>query len=126
MNNHQLLRLRLLSAFARTAPDEHFIDGVPLLEWGKWRDCTYAGSVTTLFSTMGIGATYEQIMGLSASAFRFALNDEWNPSSTMLQVGINSEDNCNRCFGVEVYEIEDKAHTRSPGRCAPFATESPF
>ncbi len=92
----------------KVSDDEHFIDGVPLLEWGKWRDCTYAGSVTTLLSTMGIGATYEQIMGLSASAFRFALNDEWNPASTMLQVGINSEDNCNRCFGVEVYEIEDR------------------
>ena len=92
----------------KVSDNEHFIDGVPLLEWGKWRDCTYAGSVTVLFNTIGINATYEQIMGLSASAFRFAMNEQWDPAATMLQIGINSEDNCNRCFGVEVYEVEDR------------------
>lgn len=88
--------------------NDRYIDGVPLLEWGKWRDCTYCGALLVLMNTMGICATYEEIMGLTASAFRFSMSRDWDPSSTLLQVGINAEKNCSSYFGLEAYEVEDE------------------
>lgn len=69
----------------------HYIDGVPALRWGQWQDCTYAGPVAIICNLLGIPVSYEDIMGLCGACYRIAMEEHWDPSASMLQVGPNCE-----------------------------------
>ncbi len=93
----------------KAADGGHYIDGFPMLRWGQWQDCTYGGAVTAMLSAMGIGATYEHVMGLCGAAYRICMRKDWDPSSTMPQNGVMAEEAMNRAFGVDVYSLADEA-----------------
>lgn len=85
-----------------------YIDGVPMLKWGEWRDCTYAGAMALLYQAAGIKTSYEQIMGWSGACYRITMADNWDPSSEMLQVSVNCEKNAELALGTAVYSLEDE------------------
>ncbi len=93
----------------KTADGGSYIDGFPALRWGQWQDCTYGGAVTAMLNAMGIGASYEHVMGLCGAAYRICMLDNWDPSSTMPQNGVMAEEAMNRSFGVDVYSLADEA-----------------
>lgn len=59
------------AAKVKTDGDGTYIDGIPPLKWGQWRDCVYSGAIEVLLGALGIPASYEHIAGLSGSAYRF-------------------------------------------------------
>jgi len=85
-----------------------FIDGVPMLKWGEWKDCTYGGTLALIFDVIGVNTSYEQIMGLSGSCYKAIIGDDWDPSSEMPQVGINCENNAPKALGIEAYCLNDE------------------
>jgi len=91
----------------KTANGGSYIDGVPQLRWGEWKDCTYGGALALIFDAMGVRTSYEQIMGLSASCYKAILGEDWDPSSEMPQVGINCEHNAPRALGIKAYSLKN-------------------
>lgn len=92
----------------KTVNGGSYIDGVPMLKWYEWRDCTYSGSVALLLNVIGIDVTYEQVMGYSGSCYRIAVKD-WDPSDTLLHAaGYHTDDNVNRVLGIDTYCLEDE------------------
>ncbi|MCL2298858.1 MAG: hypothetical protein FWC27_01770, partial [Firmicutes bacterium] len=45
----------------KTANGGSYIDGVPMLRWGEWRDCTYGGALALIFDAIGVKTSYEEI-----------------------------------------------------------------
>jgi len=84
-----------------------FIDGVPMLRWGQWKDCTYAGALALIFDAMGVETSYEQLMGLSGSCYKAILGEDWDPSSEMPQVGVNCEHNAPLALGIKAYSLKN-------------------
>jgi len=97
----------------KTANGGRYIDGVPLLKWGEWRDNSYCGCVTALLNAAGIPATYEEVMGLSGVCFQSIMRDDWDPSGEMPQNGLCCEKNVGDALGVEVYTLTDEAELRA-------------
>lgn len=91
----------------KTANGGSYIDGVPMLKWGEWRDCTYGGTLALIFDVIGIETSYEEIMGLSGSCYKIIMADNWDPGSEMPQVGVNCEYNAPKALGIDVYCIAD-------------------
>jgi len=44
----------------RTANGGSYIDGIPMLKWGEWRDNTYCGCITALLNATGVPVSYEE------------------------------------------------------------------
>lgn len=84
----------------KTANGGSYIDGVPMLKWGEWRDCTYGGTLALIFDVIGIETSYEEIMGLSGSCYKIIMADNWDPGSEMPQVGVNCEYNAPKRSGL--------------------------
>ena len=36
----------------KTANGGSYIDGVPILKWGEWKDCTYEGTLALIFDVI--------------------------------------------------------------------------
>ena len=94
-----------------------YIDGVPALKWGEYKDCTYCGAVSLLFDVMGINTSYEEIMGLTGSCYRFGMCYGWDPGSIILNTSyayLEFKDACgvdynaNRAFGIDFYTVGDE------------------
>lgn len=64
-----------------------YIDGIPMLKWGEWKDNSYCGCVTALLNAAGIQVSYEDVMGLSGVCWQAIMRDDWDPSSQMPQNG---------------------------------------
>ena len=92
-------------AQVKTKQGVTFIDGIPALKWGQWKDCTYAGCVTVLLQAMGYDISYEEVMGLSGAAFRLIMRDDWDPSSEMPQNGLSCEENASLALGIAVQSL---------------------
>ena len=84
-----------------------YIDGVPMLEWGKHRDNTYCGAIAAASEVMGINVSYETLMGVSGLCFRFGMKPDWCPSSPLAQNGRVWDENINALLGVSIYSIAD-------------------
>ena len=85
-----------------------YIDGIPMLRWGEWKDCTYGGALALIFDAMGVQTGYEELMGLSGSCYKAIMGEDWDPSSEMPQVGVNCEDNAPRALGIRAYGLKDE------------------
>jgi len=85
-----------------------YIDGVAMLRWGEWKDCTYGGALALIFDAMGVRTSYEQLMGLSGSCYKAILGEDWDPSSEMPQVGVNCEHNAPRALGIRSYSLKNE------------------
>ncbi len=83
------------------------IKGVRELKWGEWRDCTFCGAVTVLCNTIGVGVTYEQVMGLSGACYRICMKEDWCPSAALPQCAYDVETPLYRALGFEPYRISD-------------------
>lgn len=101
----------------KTANGGSYIDGVPTLKWGEWKDCTYSGAAALLLHVMGINASYEQVAGLTGSCYRLSMCYGWDPGSLILNVNYayldfgnacGTDDNANRTFGLDFYTVEDE------------------
>lgn len=82
-----------------------FIDGVPLLKWGEWRDSTYCGCLAVLLNAAGFFVSYEEVMGLSGVCYQTIMRDDWDPSSQMPQNGMLCEKNVGDALGISVYTL---------------------
>lgn len=88
-----------------------YIDGIPPLRWGQWRDTTFHGAEKIICDVLGLGVSYEALMGWSAACFHLAAAHEdfaygvWDPSATMMQIGQSEELNASRACGIDVYRI---------------------
>jgi len=107
----------------RTSDGGSYIDGVLALRWGEWKDCTYCGAASLLLNMIGADATYEQVMGLTGSCYRFSMCYGWDPGSDILNVnyaylgysdGCGVDRNANRAFGYDfvTYADEDERDER--------------
>ena len=88
-----------------------YIDSVPPIGWGEWRECTYSGCMTLLLNALGAKATYEQVMGLTGSCYRASMAYGWDPGSNIVNItyahlGINSDKNANRHYGINDKPID--------------------
>jgi RimJ/RimL family protein N-acetyltransferase len=93
----------------RTANGGSYIDGIPMLKWGEWRDNTYCGCITALLNATGVPVSYEEVMGLSRVCYQALMRDDWDPSSQMPQNGILCEKNVGDTLGISSYTLsEDK------------------
>ncbi|MDR0409630.1 MAG: hypothetical protein LBH18_04450 [Spirochaetaceae bacterium] len=92
----------------KTANGGSYIDNVPMLKWGEWKDNTYCGCMTALFDAAGISVSYEELMGLSGVCWQIIMRDDWDPSSQMPQNGKLCEKNIGDALGIDVYSIGDE------------------
>ncbi len=79
----------------------HYIDGLPPLQFGQLRDCTWAGSIKLLLDAIGVNITYSEIMGLSGACYFFAMKPNWCPSATMPQIEYDPSIILEHAVGVE-------------------------
>lgn len=84
-----------------------FIQGIAPLQWGKWKDSTYGGTVTAILNCMGIDATYDMVMGLSGDCFKFCVDENFDPAALIAQIGPLSEKTLGEYYGIDVYSIAD-------------------
>jgi len=101
-------QLRPAAYIVKNANGGSYIDGVPMLRWGEWKDCTYGGALALIFDAIGVRTSYEQIMGLSGSCYKAILGEDWDPSSEMPQVGVNCEHNAPLALGIRAYSLKDE------------------
>lgn len=101
----------------RTANGGSYIDGVPKLKWGEFKDCTYCGCAALLLNVMGRDASYERVMGLTGSCYRLSMCYGWDPGSTIVNTSYNylgfdnacgTDYNANRAFGFELCSVKDE------------------
>ncbi len=92
----------------KTANGGNFIDGVPLLKWGEWKDNSYCGCVTALLQAIGIPVSYEEVMGLSGVCYQAIMLENWDPSSQMPQNGMLCEKNVGDALGLAVYTLKNE------------------
>ncbi|MHB1459830.1 MAG: hypothetical protein ACYC1M_00915 [Armatimonadota bacterium] len=92
-----------------SSADGRYIDGLPVLRWGNWQDCTYGGAVKLVMDALGVNVSYEQIMGYSGACYRMAMAENWDPSSGMPQIGRDVETALNNAIGFAPYCIADAA-----------------
>jgi DNA-binding transcriptional MerR regulator len=87
----------------------HYIDGLPPLRWGQFRDCTWAGAVKLLLDAIGINATYQEIMGFSGACAFFAMTEDWSPAACTPQIAYDPAIVLERALGVKrtVFKPED-------------------
>lgn len=62
-----------------------YIDRIPMLKWGEWKDNSYCGCVTALLNAAGIPVSYEEVMGLSGVCWQAIMRDDWDPSSQTIK-----------------------------------------
>lgn len=91
----------------KTANGGSYIDGIPMLKWGEWRDNTYCGCVSALLNAAGVVVSYEEVMGLSGVCWQAVMRDDWDPSAQMPQNGLLCEKNVGDAFGIDVYTQKD-------------------
>ena len=101
----------------KTANGGSYIDGVPMLKWGEWKDCTYSGAVALALNVLGVDAAYEQVAGLTGSCYRLSMCYGWDPGSVIVNTSYyylgfgdacGTDGNANRAFGLDFYTIADE------------------
>ncbi|MDR1328362.1 MAG: hypothetical protein LBK23_02025 [Oscillospiraceae bacterium] len=110
LNIAEAAKARAQTVYAvKAANGGSYIDGVPMLKWGEWRDNSYGGCVAALLNAAGFPVTYEEVMGLSGACYQAIMLDDWDPSSQMPQNGLLCERNTGDALGVDVYSVQDEA-----------------
>jgi len=95
-----------------TTENGAYIDSVPSLGFAiPWRECTFSGCMTLILNALGAKVTYERVMGLTGSCYRVSMVYGWDPGSNILHIttahlGINSDENANRYFGIDAASID--------------------
>jgi len=92
----------------KTANGGSYIDGIPTLKWGEWKDNTCCGCVTALLNAAGISVSYEEVMGLSGVCWQAIMRGDWDPSSQMPQNGLLCEKNVGDALGVDIYTVKEE------------------
>jgi len=83
-----------------------YIDGVPTLQWGQWRDNTYIGCIAAVTELLGVPVSYETLMGVSGICYRFGLKVNLCPSSEMPQNGDVWDDQINAAIGYKMAALK--------------------
>lgn len=65
------------------------IEGIPRLEWGKGMDTSFIRSCQVALNAVGENYSYEYLMGISGTAFRFHFHPEWCPSAADVTTGFS-------------------------------------
>jgi len=100
----------------KTANGGSYIDGIPLLRWGEWRDSSYCGCETALLNAAGFDVSYEEVMGLSGVCWQTIMRADWDPSSQMPQNGRLCEQNVGNALGIAVYTLRDEKKIRKQAK----------
>jgi len=91
----------------KTANGGSYIDGVPALRWGEWRDNTYCGCIAAVTEILGTPVSYETLMGVSGLCYRIGLKVSLDPSSEIPQNGDVWDDQIRAAIGNQMYTIEN-------------------
>jgi hypothetical protein len=62
-------------------PIRRILNDVETLDWSRDGDCTFIGSLYKVLKYFGEETSYDELMGLSRTAFRLNFHQGWNPSS---------------------------------------------
>jgi hypothetical protein len=85
--NWQALKRRVetltASAGLRSAEGRTWIEGVPILRFGRGKDCTFAGGLEAATAVSRRPFSYADFMGGAALAFRVRWHEGWCPSCTV-------------------------------------------
>jgi hypothetical protein len=65
------------------------IEGIPRLEWGKGTDTSFIRSCQVALNSLGEHYSYDYLMGISCTAFRFHFHPEWCPSAADVTTGFS-------------------------------------
>jgi hypothetical protein len=65
------------------------IEGIPRLEWGKGMDTSFIRSCQVALNSLGEHYSYDYLMGISGTAFRFHFHPEWCPSAADATTGFS-------------------------------------
>jgi len=84
-----------------------YIDGVPALRWGQWKDNAYIGCIAAVTEALGAPVSYETLMGVSGICYRFGLKVNWCPSSEIPQNGPVWDDQIAGITGIRQYSLRD-------------------
>lgn len=85
-----------------------YIDNFPKLAWNTGRECTFCGCTELILNSLGCEASYDTIMGLTASCYRTSLYYGWDPGSNILDLinyylGTSVTDNALCYYGWESF-----------------------
>ena len=89
----------------KTANGGSYIDGVPALRWGEWRDNTYIGCIAAAMEALGEPVSYETLMGVSGLCYRFAMKPDWCPCAAMAQVSTVWDTQIQGITGIKQYSL---------------------
>ncbi len=84
-----------------------YINGIPRLKWGQWKDLSYIGTLYQIFNAAGATISYEDLMGVSGLCYQFSLKPDYDFSSALPQNGTVRDDLINAAVGYEGYTIAD-------------------
>jgi hypothetical protein len=70
--------------------DKVYIEGLPLLEWGKNNDISFIKSAQLVFNALGENYSYEYLMGISAAAFKFQFHPKCCASAGDITTGFDT------------------------------------
>lgn len=97
----------MASAIFKKENNNYFIDGVPPLKWGNWKDLSYISTLAQIFKIIGTSVTYEDLMGASGLCYQFSLMPDYDYSSALPQNGVVRDDLIYAAVGYEGYTIKD-------------------
>jgi len=90
----------------KTANGGSYIDGAPMLGWGKWQDNTYCGCIAAVMEVLGAPVSYETLMGVSGLCYRIGIKVDLDPSSEISQNGDVWDDQISAAIGYKMHAIE--------------------
>ena len=69
--------------------EQIFIENIPELKWKDGRDTSFIGSAQLTLNSLGVDHSYEYLMGISGTAFRFHFHPDWCPSAADVTTGFD-------------------------------------
>lgn len=92
----------------KTTGSDTYIDGVPILKWGEWKDNSFAGSIAMGMDILGKPVSYADVMGITGLCFRFTMSEDWCPGAPLAQHGPVIDDaGINGALGIKINWVAD-------------------
>ncbi|WNS41999.1 helix-turn-helix transcriptional regulator [Paenibacillus sp. MMS20-IR301] len=93
--------------YQRNAADQqHIIEGISRLGFGRGMDCSWAGAMMLALTASGIDTTYNRVMGNSGACWRVAFEPVWDYSSADALVAYDYSVPACRAYGIHASRAE--------------------
>lgn len=87
-----------------------FLQAVPPLAWGEWKDNTFAGTISAAMQILGKDVCYADVMGITGLCFRFSMSEDWCPGAPLAQHGpLADDETISAALGLQINWIGDAA-----------------